>query len=529
MTTRDYDAIVIGAGLNGLSAASLLAGAGQKVLVLERRGIPGGLACTEEFAPGFFCNSGVDDVGFLSPDLAGELGLERSLLPDPSSLPPLCVLLPGGGGLVLSGSTDEVAGAIRRRSTADGDRWPGFAERMRDHARILESLYEAPAPRVPDPGAGEIPRLLGLGMKVRRLGKDSMTALLRYLPMSAQEVLDEWFEDELLKGAMADLGCLGIFQGPRSAGTGFVMLHHMVGAGEAVHAPRGLVRGRVGRLPEALATAATNRGAEVLYGTPVKGVTLRDGRAVGVTTGDGREISARLVISGADPRTTFLDLVGAQNLSPEFAHRVTSIRYSGAWARVHLALGGLPGFRDLETDSLSGLVTTTSDPTELEKAYDDAKYGRVSDRRQLRLTIPSLADPSMAPEGGHAMSVHVRYVPYQLREDGGWTDSARQALGDRVVSTLESFAPGIGALVQAREILAPVDLEERFGIPEGCGAHGELGLDQILFMRPVPGWSRYRTPIEGLLLCGNGTHPGPGIVGGGGRLAAKEALGALRG
>jgi phytoene dehydrogenase-like protein len=366
-------------------------------------------------------------------------------------------------------------------------------------------------------------------MKVRRLGRDSMTAFLRYLPMSAQEVLDEWFQDGPLKGALADMGCLGIFQGPRSAGTGFVMLHHMVGAGRAVHAPRGLVRGGVGRLAGALAAAATNRGVEILYDTPVKGITVRNGTALGVTTGDGREVSSRVVLSGADPGTTFLGLVGAQNLAPEFVRRVTPIRYRGAGARVHLALGGLPAFQDLEPDSLAGLVTTTSDPTELERAYDDAKYGRVSDRPRLRFAIPSLADRSMAPEGGHVMSVHVRYVPYHLREEGGWTDSAREALGDRVVSTLESFAPGIGELVRAREVLSPVDLEERFGIPEGCGAHGELGLDQILFMRPVPGWSRYRTPIEGLLLCGNGTHPGPGIVGGPGRLAAKEALRALRG
>jgi phytoene dehydrogenase-like protein len=524
---RDFDAIVIGAGLNGLTTATLLGKAGLRTVVLEAMDGPGGLSATEEFAPGFRCDTGLHDPGWLSPDLARELGLADGVVEFLKPDPPLSALLPEGGALQFWRDPERTSEALGKLSAKDGKRWPEFAARMEQYAGALATLYRTAPPRAPDPSMRDLGNLLRFGLRLRGLGKNGMTEFLRWLPMSASEILDSWFEHDAVKGALGASGCFGLFQGPRSAGTGFVMLHRHVGAELGAFGARGLVKGGSGRLAAAMAKAAADQGVELRYGAAVSQVIIRSGEAVGVSVGKGDQISARVVVSGADPRTTFLSLVGESNLSPEFVHLVGNIRFRGAWAKVHLGLRDLPEFRGVESSALSGVVTATPSLVDLEKAYDDAKYGRASQRPQMEFTVPSLSDPTLAPPTNHVMSVRVQYAPYHLR-NGGWNQETREALGDRVVSALSEYAPDLADLILHREVLTPRDLESRFRLTEGDSSHGELALDQILFMRPVADWANYRTPIRNLFLCGTGTHPGPGIIGGSGRLAARAVLSELK-
>jgi phytoene dehydrogenase-like protein len=353
-----------------------------------------------------------------------------------------------------------------------------------------------------------------------------MVELLRTVPMSVGELLDDWFETDILKGVLGARGVTGVLQGPRSGGTAFVLLHHQVGRPVGAFRAPHAVRGGVGSLARALTAAATSFGAEVRTGAEVVRVLSKGGRATGVVLQNGDEIAARRVVSGADPRRTFLDLCDPSRLTPDFVRAVRSVRYRGAWAKVNLALGALPTFaalRDAGETALRGTISISPSLDYLERAYDDAKYGRVSDRPYLEIRIPSLADASLAPPGRHVMSIEVQYAPYRLRE-GEWDDSARDALGDRVVETLAAYAPELPGSILHRQVLTPRDLETTFALTEGHTYHGEMTLDQILFMRPVAGWSRYRTPVGGLYLCGAGTHPGGGIAGVPGANAARVIL-----
>ncbi len=471
-----HDAIVIGAGANGLAAAHLLARAGRRVLVLEAQA----------------ADDGAPDTGWVPPQLVRELGLTgvEARRPDPW----IAVALPDGGRLELSQDAARSAEAIRRLSPKDAASWPAFCARMHRLAGFLEALYTAPAPDVESRDPGELLRLALLGVKARRMGKQAVVDLLRVLPMSAAELLDEWFECDALKGALGAGGVLHLRQGPRSGGTAFVLLHHHVGSAPGVFRPP---RSNLRRV---LAAAA---GVEVRRGAAVRRVAVTDGRATGVVLADGEEIAAPVVVSSADPRATLLGLVEPGWLDPEFAHAVRCIKCRGVVARVTLAVDRDPGFSTL---------AVSPSLEYLEHAYDDAKYGRVSANPYLEARV----------DGGR-VDVHVQYAPY-APADGGWDEGRRRALGNAVIERLALHAPALGSAVTGSEVLTPRDLEDRHGLTEGNAYHGELTLDQILFMRPVAGWSRYRTPIRGLFLCGAGTHPGGAIAGGAGRLAAREIL-----
>ncbi|HEX6640008.1 MAG TPA: NAD(P)/FAD-dependent oxidoreductase, partial [Thermoanaerobaculia bacterium] len=354
-----------------------------------------------------------------------------------------------------------------------------------------------------------------------------MVELLRTVPMSVSELLDDHFEDDLLKGVVGARGVSAMLQGPQSGGTAFVLLHNQVGqpAG-AMRAPTA-VRGGVGSLSAALAAAARSFGAEIRTGADVAQILAPGGALTGVALRNGDVIAASRVVSAATPRHTLLDLCDPTRLDPDFVRAVRNVRYRGAWAKVNLALGGLPAFRalrdaDRET-ALRGTIAISPDLEYLERAYDDAKYGRVSTQPHLEVRIPTLADPSLAPAGRHVMSIEVQYAPY-ARRDGAWDDAARASLGDRVVETLAAHAPDLAGMILHRQVLTPLDLEQRYALTEGHTHHGQLALDQILFMRPLAGWSRYRTPIDGLYLCGPGTHPGGGTAGVSGANAAREIL-----
>ncbi|MBI4512713.1 MAG: NAD(P)/FAD-dependent oxidoreductase [Gemmatimonadetes bacterium] len=526
--TATYDAVVIGAGHNGLVTAAYLAKAGLRVLVLERREAVGGAAVTEELAPGFRCDTGAHRIGLLRREIARDLALTRYGLeivrPDPAVFTPL----PDGRHLVVWREPRKTAEAIRGFSKADAERWIPFTTRMAKVARVLAAVQAIPPPRVTEPARSDLWTFLKLGARLRLGGRTAMADLLRTLPMSAADLLDEWFESDALKGTLGAGGITGVFQGPRSAGTAYVMLHY-AGSEPGALRPCALVRGGTGKLAQALAGAAVRHGAQIRTGAEVRQILVRDGCASGVLLASGEEIAAARVISNADPRRTFLGLVDPVHLGAGFLQEIRHMRFGGACAKVHLALGELPNFTCAPGDGphLRGVISIAPSLDYLERAYDDAKYGGISCRPYLEAVIPSLHDSGLAPPGRHVMSILVQYAPYRLKE-GGWDAARRDALADLVVETLAEYAPNVKSAIIARHVLTPCDLEAVFGLTEGNIHHGEMTLDQLFFMRPVPGWARYRTPIERLYLCGAGAHPGGGVSGMSGWNAAREILSDVR-
>lgn len=523
--TTSCDVIIIGSGLDELVAAGLLAKAGRKVLLLESAAVLGGAMVTEELAPGFRVDAAAHDAGWLSPRIVEALELERHGLTLLSSEVTSFTPLAEGAPLVLWRDQARTEEAIRRRSPADAGKWAEFSARMAKLAGFLEQAYASPPPRPVSTRPADLLALLGVGLRLRGLGKTDMVELLRVLPMPVADLLDEWFADSVLKGTLGAGGVTHLFQGPRSAGTAFLMLHHQVGRPAGCFRARTTARGGVGALADALAKAARRFGADLRTGAGVARIVVQGGRATGVVLQSGEEIASRAVLSGADPRRTFLELVDPAESDPEFLRAVGHIRARGIWAKVNLALDGLPDFSALPGDGphLRGVISISPSLDYLERAYDAAKHGGVSTRPYLEAVIPSLLDPGLAPAGKHVMSVSVQYAPYRLKE-GPWTDARRIALGDSVVDLLAESAPNLKGLIRHRQVLTPADLEARYGLREGQLYQGELGLDQALFMRPVPGWAHSATPVDGLFLSGAGCHPGGGVAGGAGALAARAIL-----
>ncbi|MEN8374569.1 MAG: NAD(P)/FAD-dependent oxidoreductase [Gemmatimonadota bacterium] len=519
-----YDTIVIGAGHNGLVAAAYLARAGRSVLVLERREVVGGAAATEEVFPGFRVDTGAHRVGGLSARVVDDLDLARHGLELLDADPTVFVPVLEGTPLTLWRDARRTSEAIRPISPADADAWVPFTELIGKAAGFLQAAWTTTPPDVTGGDIGDLVASARLGLKLRRLGKKDMVEVMRVLPMSVYELLGDWFESDVVKGALAASAVAGLCQGPMGAGTVYTLLHHHVGAQPGVIRPMRRVRGGIGRLSEALVAACTEAGAEVRTGAAVERIVVEGGRAVGALV-DRAEIRAARIVSSLDPRRTFFDLMEPSEMGTEFARKVSNIRYRGVCAKAHFALGGLPNFTCLpgEGPHLNGVISIGPSLEYVERAFDAAKYGRVSARPCLEVSIPSLADPTVAPAGKHLMSVVLQYAPYHLRE-GAWDDTARARLGDLALATLEEYAPGLSSLVEARHVMTPLDMERTFGLSEGNVNHGEMTLDQLLFMRPVPGASRYRAPIAGLYLCGAGTHPGGGVTGVPGFNAAREIL-----
>ena len=520
----NYDAIIIGAGHNGLVTAAYLAKAGKKVLVVEQRPIVGGIAATEEIFPGYKYSTGAHLAGQLSPEIIEDLELKRHGLEMLPLDPLILALNPAGMSLIIPKEPAKAVEAIGHLSKTDAAKFQSFCSLIRNLSSFLRTLYGLPMPDRSSAESFNPMDLIKVGWKFHRLGEKEMYEFLRVLPMSMTDLLNEWFESELFKAAIAAGGLSGSFVGPHQQGTAYMFLHHQIGEANGAFRTAGFVRGGIGNLAQALARAAQQRGVEIKTGADVVRVITKSGVATGIVLQNGDEISADVVISNADVKRTFLKLVEPTYLDPLFLLQVKNIRARGTVARVNLALDRLPNFKGLEDGAaaLGGVIQIGPTLEYLERAADDAKYGRFSHRPFLEITIPSVTDPSLAPAGKHVMSIWMQSAPYHLREST-W-DQQRDPLGDAVINTVEAYAPGFKNSILHRHVASPLDLECTFNLTEGHLYHAELALDQIFFMRPVPGWSRYHTPIGNLYLCGSGTHPGGGITGLSGYYAAKEIL-----
>jgi phytoene dehydrogenase-like protein len=522
-----HDAVVIGAGHNGLVCAAYLARAGKRVLVLERSDRIGGAARSEEVFPGFRFSVFSYVVSLLRPEIIRDLDLAAHglhILPLESTLTPL----PNGDYLAQWGDHDQNRRELARHSLRDAEAYDEFGRLMHQMARAVKPFLAMTPPDPASRSPRELVALARLGRNLRGLGATQFHALHKLLTMSSADYLDEWFETEALKATKSASGIIGTFQGPRSPGTAYVLLHHYMGEIDGVFRAWGFAKGGNGSVSAAIAAAARRLGAEIRTDAPVERVLVRNGRASGVVLEGGEEIPANLVISSADPRRTFLTLVGSEHLDAEFVSGIERFKFRGSSGKVNLALSELPNFTCMPGNGphLRGAISISPSVDYLERAYDDAKYGEVSTHPYMDVVIPSMIDPSMAPPGKHVMSIFVQYAPYRV--NGGWTDAKREAFGDTVVDTLCEYAPNLKSAILHRQVITPADIEHMVGLTEGNIFQGELALSQMFFLRPMPGWAKYRTPLHGLYQCGSGTHPGGGVMGASGRNAALTILGALR-
>ena len=520
-----YDAVVVGGGHNGLACAAYLARAGRKVLVLERRHVLGGAAVSEELHPGFTFSVCSYVVSLLRPHIIRDLQLERhglELIPLECSFLPL----PDGRSLTRWSDPNRTRQEIARFSPRDAEVYPEFGLAMTRLARFAKQVIDEPAPDPASLDPRELFRLLRLGRAMKSFDEEMRYLNFKLMTMSAVDFLDQWFESDVLKGPMSVSGIIGTFLGVRSPGTAYVLLHHYMGEIDGAFRSWGFAKGGTGNVSNAIASAARSFGAEILTGAPVAHARITSGRANGVVLENGDEIGAKVVVSGLDPHRTFLSLVGAQHLDADFLASIRRFKMRGSSGKVNLAVDRLPSFTSRPGDGphLQGDIAIAPGVDYLERAYDDAKYGDFSRRPYLNVVIPSTVDPSVAPPGKHIVSCFVQYAPYDIKEGAANWPARREAFGDAVVDTLEEYCPGLKESILYRQVLTPWDLEREFGLTEGNIFHGELSLEQLLFLRPAAGWARYRTPIDRLWICASGTHPGGGIMAAPGEIASRLLL-----
>jgi len=513
-----YDCLVIGAGHNGLIAAAYLAEAGRKVCVLERRHVLGGCTSTEELWPGFKISPAAYVISLFLPEIIRHLKLEQhglKILPrDPSSFTPL----PDGRYLLLGHDDRQNRREIGKFSARDAEAFPKYEAFLTRVAETLEPLIMAPAPKLP-PRIGDLRKWWAVHKAVKVLGRDFRPAV-ELLSGAATPILDRWFETDALKATLATDAIIGAFFAPSTPGSAYVLLHHVMGEAGGRRGVWGYVRGGMGGLADALEKSCRQRGVEIRREAEVAAINCHRGAACGVTLSDGTELSAAAVASSIDANGTFLKLLGAEHLPEDFADEVARIDYASATAKINLALDGLPEFNTGEVERPVALHGTTHiSPTmeTIERAFDDAKYGRPSRRPVLEITIPSTVDDTLAPPGKHVMSVFVQYAPYRLAE-GNWEEE-KEAFADRAIELMAEFAPGVKDLILHRQVLSPVDMESIYALTGGNIMQGAMRPDQLGPMR-----LDYRTPIRGLYMCGAATHPGGGVIGACGLNAAREIL-----
>lgn len=507
--TEQYDAIVIGAGHNGLVCAALLGKAGRKVLVLEANEQVGGAAVTRKFADGFSVSACAHLLYRLQPEVRKDLGLHVALASDDMETVALST-----DGRHVRYSGDRVQGV----SDADAGSYQEFHRRMSRFASLLQTYLNKPPPRLGTNDRKDLFTLARLGLDLRLLGRKEMREFLRLIGMNIHDEVTERFESTLLKGALSLDAVLGTHLGPRSPNTIMTYLYRMAGnAGRLAVAAGGM-----GAVSEALAQAARSNGVTIRTGMPVQRVIVDNGRVTGVQTKSGETFASMTVISNADPKTTILKLVGARHVETGFTRRINKIRMQGNAAKLHLALDGLPAVQGLEKKDFAARLLIAPDEHYVERAFNPAKYGETSPEPVLEISIPSFRDSSLAPTGKHVLSAIVQYAPYRLKK--GWDNAAREAFQEAAVRKITEYMPDIDDRITATELLTPVDIEREFHIDGGHWHHGELTLDQFMFVRPVAGAAQYAMPLDGLFLCGAGTHPGGGVSGAAGRNAARAIL-----
>ncbi len=522
--------VLIGGGHNALITAFYLAKGGFNPLVLERREMVGGGAITEEFHPGFRASTLAHTLGPLRADVARDLQLDNFdceiLYPDPRVFAPT----PDGKALLFYNDVAKTAAEIARISAKDSAKYAQFALSLEKTAGFFTKLTSITPPAIDKPTPEDLWSLLKTGRSVRSLGKTGIFDLLRWGPMAVADFVAEFFETELLRAVIAARGIFGAALGPWSAGSTAVLLLRAAADAHPVGSAA-FPSGGLGSFTHALAESAKQAGAEIRTDAEVQHIRIKDGAVTGIVLADGEEIAVEAVVSSVDPKRTFFHLVDPAHLDPTFANRMKNFRANGTVAKVNLALGSLPIFTALDATegflkALSGRIHIGPEIDYLERAFDASKYGEFSKAPWLDVTIPTILDPSLAPDGKHVLSACVQFAPFKLKE-GNW-DSRRHDLGHTVVKTLAAYAPNLPNLIEYMQVITPLDLERSYGFTGGHIFHGELALDQLFTMRPVLDWARYKTPIRGLFLCGSGTHPGNGLTGASGANAAREIIRDLR-
>jgi phytoene dehydrogenase-like protein len=520
---QHYDVIVIGGGHNGLVNAAYLAKRGKKVVVLERRHVLGGAAVTEEIIPGFLFSECSYVVSLLRPEIIRELDLPRhglEILPLDGTFSPI----PSGDYLWRMNDHAKSIRDIRRHSRLDAEAYDEFSKMMTPMCRFVKPMLSMVPPDPTTLNPKDLKQLHFLLQRFRELSSDERYTLVQLMTMSSADFLDQWFETDVLKATMSASGIIGTFLGIRSPGTAYVLLHHYMGEIDGAFRSWGFSRGGTGAISNAIADAAREAGVEIRIQSPVGQILVKNGRATGVVLQSGEEIFANVVSSSVDPHLTFEKFLEPRELPADFLEGVRRYKFRGSSGKVNLALDAIPNFRCLPGPGahLRGAISISPSMEYMERAYDDAKYGRYSRKPYIDMVIPSLTDPSVAPPGKHVLSCFVQYAPYKLAE-GTW-DDRKEAFGDNVINTIAEYAPNIKDIIIGRQVLTPLDLEREFGLTQGNIFQGELSLEQLFFLRPVAGWAYYRTPIRNLYMCGSATHPGGGIMGANGRIASQVIL-----
>ena len=520
-----YHAIIIGGGHNGLVTAAYLSRAGKKVLVLERREMLGGCAVTEELWPGYRVSTGAYLISLLQEKVVRELELERFGYTVMPKDPAFFSAYPDGRHLFFWSDEKKTLAEIAKFSQRDAAAFPKYEAWLERLAVVVESLLLVTPPELPPRKPADFIEYLKLLGKFRHLSRNEITGLVKIFTQSAADLLDEWFESPQIKVTLATDGVIGANGGPRSAGTAYILMHHCMGGVGGRRGLWGFVKGGMGAVSEAIAGSARSKGAEIRTNAAVRQILITSGHAVGVVLENGEELHAPVIVSNLDPKATFLRMVPANALDPEFRGSIERFRVEGTSLKMNLALDGLPDFLAYPgaPGPQHGATMHICPSIEyVERAWDDAKYGRPSNDPLLEMTCPTIYDPALAPAGKHIMGIFLQYAPYTLKH-ATW-DDLREPYGDRILEIINQYAPNMKSIVRERQVLSPLDLERRFGIAGGNIFHGEMSLDQMFFMRPLAGWANYRTPVRGLYLCGSGAHPGGGVMGAPGHNAAREIL-----